>query len=128
MSLAGGGTVSIATNACLTASDFSDFTGSIVGAGTLGVADGATLNFGDGSVPVLVSAGTVALGANVTVTSSFMGGTRALIRAAAFTGVENLNSWNVVLSRSGLSEFRLSADGKTLELRAVSRGFSISIR
>ena len=128
LSLAGGGTVSIATNACLTASDFSDFTGSIVGAGTLGVADGATLNFGDGSVPVLVSEGTVALGANVTVTSSFMGGTRALIRAAAFTGVENLSSWNVVLSRSGLSEFRLSADGKTLELRAVQRGFSMSIR
>ena len=122
-SLAGGGMVSIAKGARLTASDFSGFSGTVVGPGTLGVADGTTLAFGDGSAPVLVSAGTIALGAGVTVNATFTGGTYTLMRADTFEGVENLASW----SDSPKVKFFVSSDGKSL-LMSVFSGTTIIFR
>ena len=115
-SLAGGGTVAIATNACLTASDFSGFTGSVTGAGTLGIADGTVLDFGDGTSPVLTAEGTIALGADVTVNATFTGGTYTLMRAGSFKGVENLASW----SDSPKVKFFVSSDGKSLQMSIFS--------
>ena len=122
-SLAGGGMVSIAKGARLTASDFSGFSGTVVGPGTLGVADGTTLAFGDGSAPVLVSAGTIALGAGVAVNATFTGGTYTLMRADTFEGVENLASW----PDSPKVKFFVSSDGKSL-LMSIFSGTTIIFR
>ena len=115
-SLAGGGTVAIATNACLTTSDIAGFTGSVTGAGTLGIADGTVLDFGDGTSPVLTAEGTIALGADVTVNATFTGGTYTLMRAGSFEGVENLASW----SDSPKVKFFVSSDGKSLQMSIFS--------
>ena len=115
-SLAGGGTVVIATNACLTTSDVADFTGSVTGTGTLGIADGTVLDFGDGTSPVLTAEGTIALGADVTVNATFTGGTYTLLRAGSFEGVENLASW----SDSPKVKFFVSSDGKSLKMSIFS--------
>ena len=115
-SLAGGGTVVIATNACLTTSDVADFTGSVTGTGTLGIADGTVLDFGDGTSPVLTAEGTIALGADVTVNATFTGGTYTLMRAGSFEGVENLASW----SDSPKVKFFVSSDGKSLQMSIFS--------
>ncbi len=115
-SLAGGGMVSIATNACLTASDFSGFTGSVTGFGTLGIVAGAVLDFGDGTSPVLTAEGTIALGADVTVNATFTGGLCTLMRAGSFEGVENLASW----SDSPKVKFFVSSDGKSLQMSIFS--------
>ena len=115
-SLAGGGTVAIATNACLTTSDVADFTGSVTGTGTLGIADGTVLDFGDGTSPVLTVEGTIALGADITVNTTFTGGTYTLMRAGSFEGVENLASW----SDSPKVKFFVSSDGKSLQMSIFS--------
>ena len=126
-SLAGGGTVSIATNACLTASVFSNFTGTVTGTGTFGIADGSILDFGDGSSPLLTVEGTIALGANVTVPSSLFDQDCVIMRAARFDGVENLGTWNVAMPGSRSAEFKLSADGKSLLVHPSGRGFILIV-
>ena len=111
-SLTGGGNVAIATNASLMVSAVSGFTGMVTGAGTFGLADGAVLDFGNGASPVIETEGTVVLGANVRVDTSFESGMATLMRAAAFEGVENLSSW----TDSSRVRFVVSSDGKALQM------------
>ena len=111
-SLTGGGNVAIATNASLMVSAVSGFTGMVTGAGTFGLADGAVLDFGNGASPVIETEGTVVLGANVRVDTSFESGMATLMRAAAFEGVENLSSW----TDSSKVRFFVSSDGKALQM------------
>jgi len=84
---------------------------------------GTVLEFGDGSSPVLTTEGTVALGANVTVEATMRNGTKALIRAGSFTGVENLDSW----TDSHKVRFAVSDDGKTLKM-SVANGLMVIFR
>ena len=122
-SLTGGGNVSITTNASLTVLAVSNFTGTVTGAGTLGIADGAVLAFGNGASPVIETEGTVALGANVRVETSFASGVVTLMRAAAFEGVANLSSW----TDSPKVRFVVSPDGTSLQM-VVSSGTMVIFR
>ena len=121
-SLSGAGDVEIAPLGRLSVEKVADFTGSVAGAGALGIADNAVLEFGDGSSPVLVSEGTIALGANVTVNAVLGAGNRfTLATAASFTGIENLSTWK--WSNNGVlkdARFKVSPDGKSLRLSRIS--------
>ena len=120
-SLSGAGDVEIAPLGRLSVARVADFTGAVGGVGALGIADNAVLEFGDGSSPVLVSEGTIALGANVTVNAVLGAGNRfTLATAASFTGIENLSTWK--WSNNGVlkdARFKVSPDGKSL---TMSRG------
>jgi hypothetical protein len=70
-----------------------------------------------------VSAGTVSLGAGVTVNATLTGGTSTLMRAGAFEGVENLGSW----PDSPKVKFFVSSDGKSL-LMSIFGGTTIIFR
>ena len=121
-SLSGAGDVEIAPLGRLSVEKVADFTGSVAGAGALGIADNAVLEFGDGSSPVLVSEGTIALGANVTVNAVLGEGRQfTLATAASFTGIENLSTWK--WSNNGVlkaARFKVSPDGKSLRLSRIS--------
>ena len=117
-SLSGAGDVEIAPLGRLSVARVADFAGAVAGAGALGIADNAVLEFGDGSSPVLVSEGTIALGADVTVNAVFGEGNRfTLATAASFAGIENLSTrkWskNGVLNKV---RFKVSPDGKILTM------------
>ena len=56
------------------------------------------------------------LGADITVNTTFTGGTYTLMRAGSFEGVENLASW----SDSPKVTFFVSSDGKSLQMSIFS--------
>ncbi len=118
--LSGEGSVEIAPLARLDIASALDFAGAVSGDGLLGIADGAVLDIGDGSAPLFVCDGPVALGANVTVRTTATQGRVTIATAHSFDGAENLESWTVAASGNRPGSVLLSADGKSLYLSLVS--------
>ncbi|MBQ7188352.1 MAG: laminin G domain-containing protein [Kiritimatiellae bacterium] len=127
-SLAGAGKVNLAPLASFTVAKVADWTGTLAGLGTLDIADNATLDFGDGSSPLLVAEGAITLGANVRVQTTASGGNYPLLRADSFSGMENLTRWTVV-TPTGVrtATFSQSSDGKSIQM-VISQGTIITIR
>lgn len=125
--LSGEGTVEIAPLAVFSAGDFTGFSGTFTGAGTLAVEDGAAIWIGDGTSPAIDAEGTVTLGANVAVTATLASGCRDLIRAKAIKGAENLATWTGVAGKNRAVVFALSPDGTTLRMK-VPTGLILTLR
>ena len=122
-SLSGSGTVEIAPLASLMVANLNGFAGALSGIGTLAIAEGSILDFRDGSAPILSTAGTIAIGANVTVDFSGRPDFNVIFSAGGFTGIENLKSWRTT---SNNAVFRVGDNGRSVKM-CVS-GFFISIR
>lgn len=128
--LSGAGAIEIEPLARLNVSGVNGFSGSVTGEGLVGVADNTTVEFGDGSEPVLVLDRPLALGANVTVNSSARGGKLLLAHASEFVDVENLATWTAVLPGNRQYKFEIadSTDGgKDLRL-VIPSGLLIIVR
>ena len=126
-SLSGAGTVDVTPLGSLAVAKFDGFFGAVTGCGAFGIADNAAIEFGDGSTPVIDAAGTVALGANVTVNATFTEGKHDLIRAASFAGLKNLATWRAVLPGGREAILAVSRDGKSIVMK-VQKGFVLSIQ
>ena len=95
--LSGDGDVEISPLGRLNLSSPSGFGGSVSGGGVVGIADGATLDFGDGTRPIISSDGPLALGANVTLNTTATQGRHVIAQAASFTDAENLATWTATV-------------------------------
>ena len=113
--LSGNGTVALATFGRLNVSGVGDFNGTVTGDGLVGVADGATLEFGDGSSPLLAIDRPFALGANVTVNTTATSGRLLIARASSFLEAENLESWTATVGNKDY-RFAVSTNGTELYL------------
>ena len=117
--LSGAGAVEIASLARLNITGATGFEGTVSGEGIVGIADGATLDFGDGSQPLMELDCPIALGANVTVNTTAKQGRLLIAQATSFTGAENLASWTATVGDRKYS-FVVSSDGKKLYLSIQS--------
>ena len=117
--LSGAGDVEIAPLARLNLTGTSGFSGTVSGEGVIGIADGATLDFGDGTSPLFDIDVPLALGANVTVSTTATQGRLLIAQATSFAGAENLASWTATVGDRKYS-FVVSSDGKKLYLSIQS--------
>ena len=125
--ISGAGSVEIAPLARLNVASVDGFTGTVSGQGLVGIADGASVDFGDGTSPLLVLDRPLALGANVTVNCTAKSGRLLLARAASFADAANLATWTAVLPGGRESKFKIANNGTELYLSAAT-GFTLVIR
>ena len=125
--ISGAGSVEIAPLARLNVSSAAGFTGTVTGLGLVGVADGASVDFGDGTSPLLALDRPLALGANVTVNCTAKSGRLLLARAASFADAANLETWTAILPGGREAKFKIDNDGTDLYLDASS-GLMLIIR
>lgn len=125
--ISGAGSIEIAPLARLNVSSAAGFTGTVTGSGLVGVADGASVDFGDGTSPLLVLDRPLALGANVTVSCTAKSGKMLLARAASFADAANLETWTAILPGGREAKFKIAKNGSELYLDASS-GFMLIIR
>lgn len=119
--ISGAGSIKIAPLARLNVSSAAGFTGTVTGLGLVGVADGASVDFGDGTSPLLVLDRPLALGANVTVSCTAKSGKMLLARAASFADAANLETWTAILPGGREAKFKIAKNGTELYLSASSR-------
>ena len=128
--LSGAGDVEIAPLARLNVSGVGSFDGAVSGGGTIGFADNAVLDFGAGTNALLNLSSPLALGANVTVSSSAKGGRLILAHASDFVDAENLDSWTATLPGGRQYEFVIADNtegGKDLYL-VIPSGMLLMLR
>jgi hypothetical protein len=125
--ISGAGSIEIAPLARLNVSSAAGFTGTVTGLGLVGVADGASVDFGDGTSPLLVLDRPLALGANVTVNCTAKSGRLLLARAASFADAANLETWTAILPGGREAKFKIANNGTELYLDASS-GLMLIIR
>ncbi len=117
--ISGAGAVAIASFARLNISGVGDFSGTVTGEGLVGIADGATVEFGDGTSPLLRIARPFALGADVTINTTATQGRLLLAEAESFIGVENLATWTATIDNRPYKVV-VSPDGTKLNLSIQS--------
>ena len=113
--LSGAGTVALASFGRLNVSGVGDFSGTVTGDGLVGIADGATLEFGDGSSPLLAIDRPLALGANVTINTTATQGRLLLAEAESFIDTDNLATWTATVGNRTY-KVAVSQDGTELYL------------
>ena len=113
--LSGAGSVEIKSFGRLNVSSVNGFSGTVTGDGLIGIADGATLEFGDGSSPLLEINRPLALGANVTVNTTATNGRFLLALAPSFIDADNLASWTATVGNRKYL-FAVSTNGTELYL------------
>ena len=116
----GDGNVDVAPNARLNLAGTRGFTGSVTGEGVVGIADNAVLDFGDGTVPLIVLDHPLELGTNVTVRTTGRNSRFRLASAPSFTGAENIESWTVADIGDRPYRFMVTKDGKNLDLSLIA--------